>query len=494
LLEEQAIRGLPWSFLTYAGSKALQLVAIVVLAHLLPPGDFGLFSLALLAVGFFYMFRDLGLGATLILRQDRDEPHWLGTVLTLSVVTGLVIAVVTAATAPLVAELVDEPRLTGLIAVLSLMTLFGAVGSFYEGLLQRELHFRRRFLGYFAQSVIFAAVAIPLAALGAGVWSLVIGQLAGLAAYSITLWRVKTERVRPAFDRVAVNDAFHTGRGFLLQGGVSYVQQNVDYLTVGGIMGSTSLGYYSMGYRLAEVPNFAIADPIAKVTFPGFARMRQRGEDVGSAFLATLKIVGLIAFPFGLILSAAADPFTRALFGDEWLPMIGPLMVLGLWAAARTIEVTFGWLLNSTGHALITGGAAAALTVPTVPLLIIAASGGSLTQVAAVVLGHNLAFTAVLAFFVRDRVGVSLGSQLSALRPVLVAAGPTWLLTWATAEVTADIPAVLALAASVLVGAVVFVGIVSAVEPGLLRYAFAQAKRSLGRPGGPAPASEVTAA
>src|SRR3954452_1858146 len=73
LLEEQAIRGVPWSLLTYAGSKALTLAAIVVLAHLLPPGDFGLFSLALLAVGFFYMFRDLGLGATLILRQDRDD-------------------------------------------------------------------------------------------------------------------------------------------------------------------------------------------------------------------------------------------------------------------------------------------------------------------------------------------------------------------------------------------------------------------------------------
>ncbi|MFL5907558.1 MAG: lipopolysaccharide biosynthesis protein [Solirubrobacterales bacterium] len=493
-MEEQAIRGVPWTLLTYAGSKALTLAAIVVLAHLLPPGDFGLFSLALLAVGFFYMFRDLGLGATLILRQDRDDARWLGSVLTLSIATGVVIALVTAAVSPLMADLLNEPQLTGLVSALALMTLFGAVGSFYEGMLQRELEFRRRLTGYLAQSILFAAVAIPLAAVGVGVWSLVIGQLAGMAAYSISLWAVNTRRIRPALDRGAVRDAFETGRGFLVQGGVAYVQQNVDYLAVGGIMGSASLGYYSMGYRLAEVPNFAIADPIAKVTFPGFARMRERGEEIGGAFLSTLKIVGLIAFPFGIILSAAADPFTRALFGDNWLPMIGPLMILGLWAAARTIEVTLGWLLNSTGHALVNGGVAAALTVPTVPLLILAAEGGSLTQVAAVVLGHNLAFIAVLAVFVRSRVGVSLRGQLNALRPVLVAAPLTWISTWGVAEATAGLPAALGLAASVLVGAIVFAAVVSAVEPGLLRYAFGQAKRSLGRPSSPATPSEVTAA
>jgi PST family polysaccharide transporter len=405
-----------------------------------------------------------------------------------------VIALLTAAAAPLMAELLDEPELTGMVAALSLMTFFGAVGSFYEGMLQRQLEFRKRFTGYLTQSILFGAVSIPLAAAGVGVWSLVLGQLAGMAGYAGSLWAVNSRRIRPAVDRAAVRDAFETGRGFLLQGSVAYVQQNVDYVAVGGIMGASSLGYYSMGYRLAEVPNFAIADPIAKVTFPGFARMRQRGEDVGSAFLGTLKIVGLVAFPFGILLSAAADPFTRALFGEEWLPMVGPLMLLGLWAGARTIEVTLGWLLNSTGHALITGGVAGALTVPTIPLLILAAEGGSLTTVAAVVLGHNVLFLAVLAVFIQRRVAVSLRSQLAALRPVLVAAPLTWISTWGMAEATAGLPAILGLGASVVVGAGIFAGVVSAVEPGLLGFAFRQAKRSLGRAGAAAARSEVAAA
>jgi hypothetical protein len=129
-----------------------------------------------------------------------------------------------------------------------------------------------------------------------------------------------------------------------------------------------------------------------------------------------------------------------------------------------------------------------------VPLLILAAEGGSLTQVAAVVLGHNLAFIAALSFFVRRRVGVGFRSQLGALRPVLVAAPVTWLATWATAEATASLPAILGLAASVAVGGALFAAVVSVVEPGLLRYALRQALRSVGRSAAPTPTGEVTPA
>ncbi len=61
--------------------------------------------------------------------------------------------------------------------------------------------------------------------------------------------------------------------------------------------------------------------------------MRNRGEEVGSAFLSTLRLVALVACPIGVLLSAAAHPFTEVVFGEKWFPMIGPLAVLGVWAS-----------------------------------------------------------------------------------------------------------------------------------------------------------------
>ena len=41
---------------------------------------------------------------------------------------------------------------------------------------------------------------------------------------------------------------------------------------------AAQLAYYSMAFRLSELPSFAIAEPVARVTFPGFARMRHAGK------------------------------------------------------------------------------------------------------------------------------------------------------------------------------------------------------------------------
>ena len=49
-MEEKAIRGIPWTFLTLAGSRLVQILGMVVLARLLVPSDFGLVALALTSV------------------------------------------------------------------------------------------------------------------------------------------------------------------------------------------------------------------------------------------------------------------------------------------------------------------------------------------------------------------------------------------------------------------------------------------------------------
>ncbi|MGI9121227.1 MAG: hypothetical protein ACR2G7_14105 [Acidimicrobiales bacterium] len=43
-----------------------------------------------------------------------------------------------------------------------------------------------------------------------------------------------------------------------------------------------------------------------------------------------------------IALSASAEPFTRAIFGPTWLPMIEPLTVFGLWGALRPLQITMG--------------------------------------------------------------------------------------------------------------------------------------------------------
>lgn len=484
-MEQRAIGGVRWTFLTYALTRGITFATTLVLARLLAPRDFGIMALALLMTTAFGLVSELGLASTLVLRQDLDR-RAQGTFLSLMTGTGAVVAVGVAAVSPLAGSLLGEPRVTPVLSVLACSLVLSGANGFHETLLVRELRFRRRFLAQAVQSLTYAAVALTLAVAGVGVWSLVLGFLAGTLAYGVVLVCLVPDRVRPSWEGRTAAEALRTGKGFLAQGGLAFVRQNADYLIVGRTLGAAPLGIYSMAFRISELPSWAIADPTAKVTFPGLARMRERGEAVESSFLSTLRLVALVACPFGVVISASADPFVRTVFGEEWLSMIPALYVLGLWGALRPVQVTAGWFLNSIGRP----GALARVSVITLllllPSLVLAARAGGITAVAWVMVGEVLVSTLLIARAIQRLGGIPALSQWAAVRPICLAAPLSWLAAWTAAAATAGAPAPAALGAAGAAGLITFLVLVAISAPGLLPSAVADMSRVVGRTRQPA--------
>jgi lipopolysaccharide exporter len=485
-VEEKAIRSVPWALLGYVANKGLRVVGMVALARLLTPGDFGLVALAVVVTGAVGVFSDLGLGGALILRQDLDE-RGKATILGLMLVTAVVATLLIAALSPLAAKAFGEPKLTPVLIALSGTVLISGLSWFYEMVLQRELEFRNSFVANLWATCVYVAATIGLAVSGAGVWSLVGGQLASAVVYTAALMRLAPYRVGPALDRARARDVFKTGRGFFVQGGLAFFEQSIGQIAVGRALTASSLGFYSMAYRLAEMPYWGIAHPVAQVTFPAFSRMRHRDEDVTPAFLRSLGMIALVTCPIGAILSGAAQPFTAAVFGQRWLPMVGPLAVLALWAATRPVEVTIAWLLNSVGEAVLLARVSGLMLIPLAPAAFVAADLGGITAVAWVVLAQNAASLIVLAYFAGPRAGVSLAQQYRALAPVAAGGALAWPASRLLAVAAEGWPPLLALAVSVAGGAAAFLTVVRWLEPPLLRDALHQVRRTLGQVAAPAP-------
>jgi len=477
-MEDRAVRGVPWTLLSYGANRAVLILSTVVLARLLTPADFGVVALATVALMLLALFKDLGLGGTLIVRRDLDE-RAKGTVLTLMLVSGLALALLAAAAAPLAADAFDEPRLAGVLAALGSMLVIGGFTGFYEALLQAELEFRRRFYALMVQAAAISAVSIALAAAGAGVWSLVLGQVLGLLCFAVALVVLAPVRIRPSFSRSTARDAFATGRGFLIQSATSFLRQNADYVVVAQAFGSRGLGFYSMAYRLGEMPYLGVADPVARVTFPGFARLRARGVDVAEPFLKVLRLVALVCCPLGVLLSALADPFTAVVFGESWLPMVGALTVLGVWAAVRPVESTLAWMLNSVGHAARAAMVSTVILLPLVPAVVLAATWGGIEAVAWVVLGDALLSLVLLGRAADRHGGVAIRSQTLAVLPVFAASA----VAWAAARGPAAWldPPIVGLAAGTAAGTLAYAAVLALIDPAILRTSARQVARTLGR-------------
>lgn len=472
-MDQRVIRGVGWTLGSFGATKVVMVLSTVLLGRLLAPADFGIVAIATLVITLLGVFRDLGLGAVVIVSEDTSD-RFLGTNLTLMGVSALAITLIVTAAAPLVAILFDEPRVTGVLVVLSTTAIVSAVGWFYECMLQRAYEFRLRFIAQILQVVGYAVVSLSLALAGTGVWALVLGHVAAQLIYCLAMVSLAPRRIRPHFDRGAARASVSAGSGFLVQGGAFFVRSNLDFLVIGRVLNASALGSYSMAYRFAELPYNGVGDPISKVTFPAFARMREEGGDVSSAFLSVLRLVALVTCPMALVLSGAAEPFVRTLLGDRWLPMIGPLAVLGIWGFVRTLDGTIGWFLNSVGEAKILGRVSIFVVLPLLPALAAAVQGGGTSAVAVVVLADSVLATGFVVFLAKRRAGVDLSRQWRAVKPVVLACPLTWLAARGVAEVVMPWSAPVALVAATGAGLAVYGIAVSLAEPGSLRRARGQ--------------------
>lgn len=467
--------------MTYAGNRGIGFIASIALARLLLPSDFGLIALANSVTLALNYLRDLGLAATIISRHDLSR-HAQGTVLTMIIGLSVTLGLAGFALAPVVSSLFHEGDLTDVVRVFSLTVCLGGFQGFGEAQLQKHLLFRERFIVLVGQAVVYAAVAIALAALTSlGVWCLVVGRVAmsvsgtGLAfVYAAPFW------VRPRWNLEEARDALSTSVGFLAQVLLYFVQNNSDYLVVGRYLSGAQVGLYYTAYRIAELPYSAISDPVSRVTFAAFSEMRARGEDHRGAYISVLRLIAVVSVPPGIVLSTAAEPFTLAVLGENWVGMAGVLSILGIWASLYPLQNTASWLLNSSGAPGTVAKINGALYIPYLAGLVVAASQSGIEAVAWVIVAYMLVSLLVVWIACRVRVEIPVRDQIRAVWPPVLACVPSWLAGYWAARLFSGEPWLNLIAATVAcLGCYLLV--LSLIDFGLVRRSIAQIRRTMGR-------------
>ena len=355
------------------------------------------------------------------------------------------------------------------------------MSSFYDALLRRELRLRSLFFCQVLQAVLYSAVAIALAVAGAGVWSLVVGQLVGSAGFLVAAVASSPLRISPRWHSGTAGSFWQTGKGFVLHSALWFASSNADYIVVGRFSGAAGLGAYSMAYRLIELPSAAVADPVAQVSFPSFARMRHGRLDVRGPYLRLLSLVALTACPLGILLSATADPFVSTVLGAGWERAVDPLAILGLWGALLPLSTTGAWLLNSVGQQMTTAKIHGSTLILFIGPLIAAAALGGLTAVAAVMLARGLLTCVLVLAATRRRASIGLREHVGVLRGVGPGCVVAWLSAYGLAAALAGAPALVALVASAAIGLAAYLALVTALDRPLLTLARSQLQAALTR-------------
>jgi lipopolysaccharide exporter len=473
-LRRRALVAFVWAYGSFLAGKVLALVATLILVRVLAPDEFGLLALSLAVLAYTSSLTDIGISAALVQRADARQPDTSSTVFWIALAGASTLVFVAWFAAPLVAELGSDSRIVWVFRALSFDLLLGMLGVVPLSLLTHSLDYRKLFAPELASGVVKGALSIGLALAGAGVWALVVGQLAGTLTRTVLLWIAARWRPILAFARRKVGSMLRFGVGITGVSVLSEAIRNIDYLIIGAKLGTTALGLYYLAFRLPDLIIVALLATAWDVLFPFYSRVKDAEERDGAergglvdAYRRTVRLGSLLAFPLGFGIAALALPLTLTLYGEPWRDSAVPMALIAIWAALSGVAGMPGTIFKATGRAGILTWLSAVYLVVLLPALWLAADR-SITAVAAAHVCVVVLYLVLGAVIVARLLDFPWWLTFQELAPGLVLAGAA---AAAVAPFSLLLPSVPALLAGAAVGAVVYFV--------LLRVFFEQDFRSL---------------
>lgn len=431
-LGEAAARAVGWSALSTIALRLGGVVVGIVLARLLTPEQFGIFAIALTVQGVLMAVADLGLSADLI-RSD-DPERIAPTVATLGLVSGGVLAALTALSSGVLAESLGASDAALTIAIMSATLLLGGISVVPYAMLLRRFQQRELFLIGVVDFVVSTTVTLCLVLSGWGVVGLAIGRVA--AQLISTILQFVAARVRPRFaiDRSVVRPVLAFGLPIAGANFLSWALLNADNIILARTAGVTALGFYVLAFNISNWPMSVLSQVVRSIALPYFSRSETRGRNL--APVVALAWAG--ALPAGVALAVLSTPLITLLYGERWQTSAAVLAVLGVYGSLRVLFDCFAGYLYANGHSVAVLVIQAVWTVSLIAIMIPCVHHFGIVGAGWAHLGVGIAVVLPLYLIALRRSGVEIVSLLRSLVVPSVSVLPGLLAVWALTVVVED--------------------------------------------------------
>jgi O-antigen/teichoic acid export membrane protein len=319
-------------------STVVSALGLIVLARVLPPQDYGVYTIALTAPTLIGIFRDWGINSAMIKYTAQysveEKPERVRSILVagtvFEVILGLTLSFLSLLISGFIAANVFKRPITALIQISSFTILAGAFStialSAFTGWEQMQLNS----VTVVFQAVFRAVLSPMLVVLGFGVSGAIAGYAVGLligGLIGVFLMMEVYKGLQLKKGSAGPLKVWETMK-FMLRYGlplsfssifISFATQFYNFLIA--IYASNSLvGNYAVATNFAFLLNF-FAAPIATVLFPAFSKLDRvkDKETLKIVFQSSIKYSSMLVIPPTVIVIALANPAVSALFGAEYV-------------------------------------------------------------------------------------------------------------------------------------------------------------------------------
>lgn len=369
-----------WVTASFVFAKLLQLASQVVLARLLSPKEFGIWSMVLIITTLSELFKDSAIAQVLI-QRGLDDRTRANAVYSLGINISILMFFAQACVGYPLALFFTQPVVFPLTVCVAAVFLIGAGAGSHGAVLARRMQFRELAIAETGAGIARFAGAVIGAGLGLGVWSFAIAEITRAIADAL----LKRWFSRYPFsyqwspDKTAIDDVKSYIGSLLGINLAVYANTNGDNLIVGRFLGAEALGYYGIAYQLAMLPAFALSQ-INRINFSVLSQ--QDREDQKQYLHQLLELFALLSAPIYGIALVIAPWLIPMLYGQTWSAAVLPFQIILVFAYSRGFMGILGTALNALDKPNLNAAINWVLVPISIPVFWIGANLGGIIGIA----------------------------------------------------------------------------------------------------------------
>lgn len=329
--------------------RMLAMAGGLVLAILLGPAAFGVWAVGLGLLAALQAVTRSGLGATLLRRPEPPAGGELNALFTFQICFGTAVAGGGVAVAFGLLPALGTPAREAQAICLALVALpISSLRVAPACVLERELQYVPLSVMDVSEQLALYAVAVSLAALGAGIWSLAPAACASAAAGAAAGLVVSPVRVRPTRRLGVLRAIWRFGATFQVSESLYAIRDAGVNLLLLSFAGAHVTGLWALAQRLLVAP-VVLFQTVGRVGFVAFSKVATREEDERQV----QRVLGITALAAAALLSAivgSVPALVGGVLGSQWEGVIVPVTLAAIgWMVLGPLWVPLWGLVQARG-------------------------------------------------------------------------------------------------------------------------------------------------
>lgn len=127
------------------------------------------------------------------------------------------------------------------------------------------------------------------------------------------------------------------------------LENNMDMILIGRILGADLLGLYSKAHNLYKQPIAQVRGPLIQVAIPALSAIKNDPQRYARYMYRLFEIIATVAVPISIYCLIEADFIIKLLLGPKWLAAIPVFRILAISAIVMAVANVRGLALLSLG-------------------------------------------------------------------------------------------------------------------------------------------------